>query len=99
VQDVCGVGADSGSQEQCRHDRVSERVMTANWIVDEVRLAVKRGYLVLKIHEFYENEVTQYQTKTGERRHFVKYIDTFLKLKAEASGYPSWVQGSEDEDR
>ena len=25
--------------------------------------------------------------------------DTFLKLKAEASGYPNWVQCPEDEDR
>jgi len=30
---------------------------------------------------------------------FVEYIDTFLKLKAEASGYPSWVRTSADEDR
>jgi len=24
--------------------------------------------------------------------HFVDYINTFLKLKAEASGYPGWVR-------
>jgi hypothetical protein len=30
---------------------------------------------------------------------FVEYINTFLKLKAEASGYPSWVQTPTDEDR
>ena len=27
------------------------------------------------------------------------YINTFLKLKAEASGYPSWVRIPEDEER
>ena len=30
---------------------------------------------------------------------FIQYIDTFLKLKTEASGYPSWVRTPEDEDR
>jgi len=29
----------------------------------------------------------------------VDYINTFLKIKAEASGYPSWVRGPEDEQR
>ena len=27
------------------------------------------------------------------------YINTFLKLKAKASGYPGWVHSPEDEDR
>jgi hypothetical protein len=67
-------------------------------VVDEVRVAVERGYRVLKIHEFYEYDVTQYDPTTGEGGHFVHYIDRFQKLKAEASGYPSWVQSSEDED-
>jgi len=29
----------------------------------------------------------------------VDYINTFLKIKAEASGYPSWVRSPEDEER
>jgi hypothetical protein len=78
---------------------VSGRALTFTWVVDEVRLAVERGYRVLKIHELYEYEVTQYDPKTGEGGHFVQYINTFLKLKAEASGYPGWVQSPEDEDR
>jgi hypothetical protein len=64
-----------------------------------MRVAVVRGYRVLKIYEFYEYEVTQYDPKSGEVGHFVQYIDTFLKLKAEASGYPGWVQCPEDQDR
>jgi hypothetical protein len=73
-----------------------ERALTATWVVDEVRSAVQHGYNVSKIHEFYEYEVTQYDPKTVEGGHFVQYIDTFLKLKAEASGYPGWLQGIED---
>jgi len=72
--------------------------MTDTWVVDEVWVAVRHGYTVLKIHEFYKSEVTRYDPKTGEGGHFVRNIDTFLKLKAEASGYPGRVRGPEDED-
>lgn len=71
--------------------------LTATWIVNEVRVAIERGYRVLKIHEFYEYEVTDYDPKTGGG-HFVQCIDTFLKLKAEASGYPGCVKNPEEED-
>ena len=43
--------------------------------------------------------MTQYDPQTGNGGLFAQYIDTFLKLKAEASGYPSWVRCPADEDR
>jgi len=38
----------------------------------------------------YEYQGTQYNPETGEGGPFVACIKTFLKLKAEASGYPGW---------
>jgi hypothetical protein len=92
------VGRGGLSRAVC-HETTLERALTATWLVDEVRVAVQHGYNILTIHEFYEYEVTQSDPKTGEGRHFVQYIDAFLKLKAEASGYLGWVKGPEDEDR
>ena len=43
-----------------------------------------------------EYEVTQYDVATGEGGLFVEYINKFLKLKAEASGYPNWVRTPAD---
>ena len=43
--------------------------------------------------------MTQYDPQTGTGGLFVQYINTFLKLKAEASGYPIWVKRPADEDR
>lgn len=60
-----------------------------------MRVAV---YRVLRNHEFYEYEVTQYDPR-GEGGHFLQYTDTFFKLKVEAIGFPGWVQGPEDEER
>ena len=50
-----------------------------------------KGYRLVEVYEVYEYEVTPYDPTTGQGGLFVEYINTFLKLKAEASGYPSWV--------
>ena len=67
--------------------------------MDEVRLSVRMGYRILEIHEVYEYSITQYDKASDEGGLFVGYIDTFLKLKAEASAFPSWVPSPSDEDK
>jgi hypothetical protein len=83
---------------ECTHDSVRERAILVTWVLDEVRLAVQKGYRVIEVYEVYEYVITQYDKQTGEGGLFVQYINTFLKLKAESSGYPSWVRAPEDED-
>jgi len=95
---LCRTCVDTSSAECTRTDD-GDRALTGTWIMDEVRLAVEKGYRILEIHEVYEYQVTQYKRETGEGGLFVDYINTFLKIKAEASGYPSWVRSPEDEDR
>ena len=56
-------------------------------------------YRILDIHEMCKYAVTQYYAATDEGGHFLDYIDTFVKLKGEASGYPSWVRTPADEVR
>ena len=68
------------------HETVAESTLTGTWVLDEIRLAVKKGYKLVEVHEVYENQVTQYNPQTGNGGFFVQYIDTFLKLKAEDSG-------------
>ena len=34
--------------------------------------------------------MTELDPSTGERGLFVEYVNTFLKIKQEASGWPSW---------
>ena len=87
------------SQAECTHVSVEERSLIGTWVVDEIRKAVDMGYQVIQIYEFYEYEITQYNSETGEGGHFVEYINTFLKLKVEASGYPDHVVTEEDKDK
>ena len=84
--------------ETCTH-KAEERVLIGTWIVDEVRKAVDVGYKVLTIYEFYEYKVTQYDPQNGVGGLFVDYINTFLKLKVEASGYPDHVSSEHDKDK
>ena len=48
--------------------------------------------------EVYEYKVTQYDPTTGQGGLFVEYINTFLQIKTDSSGYHSWVRNTEDED-
>jgi hypothetical protein len=70
--------------------------LDGTWVIDNVRLAVAKGYKILEFQEMYNYKVTQYNPETGDGGLFVEYINTFLKLKAESSGYPSWVQTTAD---
>ena len=85
--------------EDCSHETVAERSLAGTWVLDEIRLTVQKGYTLAEVHEVYEYRVTQYDPQTCTSGLFAQYIDTFMKLKAEASGYPSWVQSPADEDR
>jgi hypothetical protein len=60
---------------------------------------LQKGYKILVIYEVYEYAVTQYDPKTSQGGLFVQYINTFVKLKAEASAYTDWVRTSDDEDK
>jgi len=86
------------SVEECVKTRDEDRALTGTWVIDDVRLAVEKGYRILEIYEVYEYQVTQYYPVTGKGALFVTDINTFLKLKSEASGYPGWGQSPEDED-
>jgi hypothetical protein len=83
---------------ECTHTSVKDRALTGTWVMDEVRMAVEKGYKVVEVYEVYEYQTTVYDRQTREGGLFVDYINTFLKLKAEAIGYPSWVRTRDDED-
>jgi len=58
------------------------------------------GYRVLKCLEVYHYESrSKFCAETGTSGLFSEYIDCFLKLKQEKSGWPSWVKTDEDADR
>jgi hypothetical protein len=81
------------------HETVAERALTGTWVLEEIRLAVQHEYKLVEVHELYEYLVTRYDPQTGDGGLFAEYINTFLKPKSVAIGYPNWVQCPEDEYR
>ena len=49
------------------------------------------GYTILKIYEVYHWGDTSDELFRG-------YVDTFLRIKQEASGYPEWAKTPEDRE-
>ena len=54
----------------------------------------------MKCHEIwhYENR-EKHDGKDPNTGLFTQYIDKFLKMKIEASGWPEWVKTQEDKDK
>lgn len=45
---------------------------------------------------YHWDESTKYDVETGSGGLFGEYINLFLKIKQEASGWPDWVQNEEE---
>jgi hypothetical protein len=51
------------------------------------------------VFEFWEYNVTCFDKGSNTGVLFAEYVDMFLKLKQESSGYPSCVQSEADKER
>ena len=67
--------------------------------MDEVLLAIDKGYVILEINEVFEYKVTRCDPKTRDGGLFADYIGKLLKLKAEENGYPVYFRNPADEGR
>ncbi|XP_054152671.1 uncharacterized protein LOC128951450 [Oppia nitens] len=77
---LCNQCAKDMSPNKCSHSD-KERAISSTWYSEELKLAIEMGYKILKIYE-----VLHYERKTNEI--FKPYIQQWLKLKTEASGWP-----------
>ncbi|XP_070560096.1 uncharacterized protein [Ptychodera flava] len=96
---LCRICADTKQQSPCEHND-EQRSFVGTWTTPELAKAVEKGYKIVKVFEVWhyrEREVYNRESHTGGL--FTDYINTFLKLKQESSGWPSWCQTEDDQDR
>jgi hypothetical protein len=68
--------------------------------VNEVCKAAEIGYGLVEVFGFWEYAVTRFvKDDVTSGGLFAEYVNMFIKLKQESSGYPSWVQSENDKDR
>ena len=86
--------------QKCTHSEDDERTLVGTWVSIELKAALEKGYELLDVYEVWHfPETTQYDKKTGEGGIFTKYIDVFLKVKQESSGYPEWYKTEADKEK
>ncbi|XP_052806406.1 uncharacterized protein LOC128235642 [Mya arenaria] len=93
---LCKTCADTQQQMSCTHTD-KERAFVGTWVIDEAKKAISLGYRVLKLYEVWHfDNISRYDplTKTGGL--FTEYVNTFLKIKQEASGWPDWCKTETD---
>lgn len=86
------------SSDRCKHSD-SERMIHGIYIADELRLAVRKGYRIIKIYEAWHYETTtcfDKSTRTGGI--FSGYIDMFINLETTYSGFSSWCKTQADKE-
>ena len=76
----------------CCHT-IEERTLRGTWTTPEIQKAVQKGYKVVKLYE-----VWHFAPNQRREGLFAQYVNTFLKLKQEASGWPTEV-GEDPEKR
>ena len=94
--------ADLHQSALCTHTD-EERALTGKWITLEIERAIQKCYVVLQAYEvWYFNQTAKYNA-ASQGLHpsglFGRYINSLLKIKQEASGWPENVVTDDDKDR
>ncbi|KAJ8965523.1 hypothetical protein NQ317_019537, partial [Molorchus minor] len=92
---MCGQTMNQGS---CTHN-AEERSLTGTWVADEVIKAVEKGYVITEFHEIWKYGIDQYDRATKTDGLFREMMDTFIKVKQQASGWPGNCSTKAQKDR
>ncbi|WAR10238.1 hypothetical protein MAR_035314 [Mya arenaria] len=82
---LCRTCADTHQQDPCTRT-YSWRCFIGTWVTDELKKSVEMGYRVLNVYEVWHfDQISQYDAETKTGGLFTQYVNTFLKIKQEAS--------------
>ena len=96
---LCRTCMENRQKSDCYHTD-QERMLRGTWVTLEVQKAVEMGYRVENIEVVWHwEEKTQFDPATKSGGLFTDYINTFLRLKQEASGWPEWCQTTQDKEK
>lgn len=96
---LCRKCADIENQHTCSCS-ADDRAITGTWCTPEIQMAVSKGYEILQIYEVYHFEKSsQYNPSLGKGGLFADYVNTFLKIKQEASGFPPACDNEESKQK
>jgi hypothetical protein len=96
---LCRTCSELKHKGRCDHSP-DDRAFVGSWLTEEVKEAVRQGYQILKILGIWHfDRVAQYDPVSKTGGVFTDYINAFLKVKQENSGWPDWCRTEEDRRR
>ena len=98
---LCRRCADDRNQLQaCPHESDRDRTWAAAYTHFELNKALSLGYVVTDVYEVHHWRYWAHQGGHGmEAPLFAGYINAFIKMKLEASGWPEQCKSAEDKQR
>ncbi|XP_033214080.1 uncharacterized protein LOC117171136 [Belonocnema kinseyi] len=75
---------------ECLHKDESQRVFEGTWVSLKLKRAIELGYKFIEISEIWQYMIVQYDPSTHKGGLFAAYMNMFLKIKQETTGWPSY---------
>ena len=94
---LCFTCMEKQQKTPCKHTK-QERSILGTWTTLEVQVALEAGYVIDEIYEVHHYDNTT-ATDNGPGNIFKEYVNCFMKLKQESSGFPEGVNTDEDKKR
>lgn len=96
---LCATCAERETDDPC-DCKVEDRVLIGTWCTPEIQKALECGYELQTVYEVYHwDTVAVYDREEGTEGLFTGFINTFLKLKQESSGWPAWCETEADRQK
>ena len=104
----CGGKLMFGLCRTCMHNQIvhncthsdDERAITGTWCTPELDVARHKGCVISNLKEVWHYDKTsQYNGTPGSTSLFGEYVNTFLALKQQASGWPEWCVTDAHKDK
>jgi len=94
---LCTKCMEEHNEQYCKHND-SERMLKGTWGSPELELALQYNYKILRIYTVLHYENSFQGDNPDPSKFFNGYVNDFLKLKIEASGWPSHCDTEEQKD-
>jgi DNA polymerase type B, organellar and viral len=86
---LCYACAVAENQGPCAHSW-DERHLTGTWTTPELGKAIEKGYQLIEVFEVWHfPQMAVYDPSTGRKGLFEDFMNKWLRIKQEASGYPA----------
>lgn len=88
---LCRTCAEIENQQTCNHPD-KDREIIGTYTCVELQKAIEKGYRLQEVYEVWSYRGTKYDKNRKQGGLFAEYINRFLKIKQEASGFPAEIK-------